>query len=503
MSHDVFISYSRKDLAFVRSFAKRIEDEVHTVPWVDLKGIETGVQFEDVIVEAINNCELVLFLFSKNSLGSPWTKKEVMYAKNVGKKIYPIVIDGSQLSGWFLFEYGDVNYIDYSKDEQVDKLFGDMRDYLNRTTEYVCDDSSEGPRGSLDRSDQRISTADGKTDATEMFRMFAKAKREYEMIAKLSDDEKATFAEEVRALEVDFEAAKYAKTCSADGEASYLLKLALEEINALKARIAAERKKNPRPGDEMSIVLPGGVPMIFCWCPATTSAMWQKLSQGGDFFWMGSPESESERKSGEVRHRVRLTQGFWMGKYEVTQQQWGAVMETNPSDFKGSDRPVECVRWEECQEFIRKINAMGRVYVAMPTEAQWEYACRAGTSTPYNFGSSLNGDMANCDGRRPYGMSSGFYMGETSSVGKYPPNGWGLCDMHGNVWEWCQDWNGGYEGDATDPTGPSTGNVRVCRGGSWLKSARRCRSAYRGSHAPDDCYNSLGLRLVCSIVSHG
>ena len=131
----IFISYSRMDLAFAESFAKRIEDEVHTVPWFDLQGIETGAQFEDVIIRAIDNCDLVLFLFSENSLNSPWTKKEVMYAKNIRKKIYPVVIDGTALHGWFLFEFGDINYIDYSKCEHVEKLFRDLRGCLKNIDE--------------------------------------------------------------------------------------------------------------------------------------------------------------------------------------------------------------------------------------------------------------------------------------------------------------------------------------------------------------------------------
>lgn len=500
MSHDVFISYSRKDLAFVRSFVKRIENEVHTVPWVDLKGIETGVQFEDVIVEAIDNCELVLFLFSKNSLGSPWTKKEVMYAKNVGKKIYPVVIDGSQLSGWFLFEYGDVNYIDYSRDEQVEKLFGDIRDYLNSATESVCDDSIAGSKDFRLSPASHSSVAGGNVETAEMFRMFAKAKRERDLIAKLSDGIKMGFADEIRAFEDDLAAAEEAGLASVAGMALALR--ALEKIDALKAKIATGRKRNPSPGDEMSIVLPGGVPMIFCWCPATTSAEWKIISGGKDYFLMGSSEVEESRCHDEIQHRVILTHGFWIGKYEVTQAQWESVMKKNPSDFKGSDRPVESVSWKDCQEFVRTINADGHVTVSLPTEAQWEYACRAGTITPYDFGLSLNGDKANCNGNYPCGNSVvGIYRGETVPVGSYLPNAWGLFDMHGNVWEWCQDWNGWYEDGGTDPNGPTDGEARVCRGGSWHSKARCCRSATRNWCEPYECDNHTGLRLVCSIES--
>ena len=258
-------------------------------------------------------------------------------------------------------------------------------------------------------------------------------------------------------------------------------------------------KAEPRPSAEMTITLPGGVPMTFCWCPATTSEAWKAILGGDDFFWMGSPKSEACRSNDETRHRVRLTQGFWMGKYEVTQRQWEGVMCENPSSFKGADRPVEQVSWDDCQVFVAQINAAGQVRVSLPTEAQWEYACRAGTTSPFNFGSTLNGDMANCDGRHPYGFFNGRYRRETSPVGEYAPNAWGLYDMHGNVWEWCQDWYGDYAGDATDPTGPASGSDRVVRGGSWLIDAQYCRSAGRYGHGPVYRNCILGFRLVCSL----
>ena len=246
------------------------------------------------------------------------------------------------------------------------------------------------------------------------------------------------------------------------------------------------REGGVRPGEEVTILLQNEVPMTFCWCPAGS-------------FLMGSSSSEDKRDSDETQHRVTLTRGFWMGKYEVTQRQWECVTGNKPSYFRGADRPVEKVSWDDCQEFVRKINAEGRLTVSLPTEAQWEYACRAGTTTPYNFGSSLNGDKANCDGNNPYGATvRGRYRGATAPVGSYAPNAWGLCDMHGNVWEWCQDWYGSYTGDATDPTGSASGSRRVYRGGGWYNYAQNCRSAYRLWNEPGNRLNGLGFRLVCS-----
>ena len=287
-----------------------------------------------------------------------------------------------------------------------------------------------------------------------------------------------------------------------EGEAHSLLPTEglSEEISSWQTRLKNETQKEPRPGEEMTVMLPGGVPMTFCWCPATTSEAWKKISGGDDFFWMGSPESEADRRDGEARHRVRLTRGFWMGKYPVMQRQWEGVMGETPSYFKGEDRPVESVSWNACQAFVERINAAGRVRVSLPTEAQWEHACRAGTTTPYSFGSALNGDRANCNGNYPYGTTAmGRYRRATSPVGEYAPNAWGLHDMHGNVWEWCRDWYGSYAGDVTDPTGPASGSDRVMRGGGWYDDAQNCRSAYRYSHSPSDNYHiTYGFRLCCS-----
>ena len=214
---------------------------------------------------------------------------------------------------------------------------------------------------------------------------------------------------------------------------------------------------------------------------------------------MGSPETEEGRSSVERRCRATLTQGFWMGKHEVTQAQWESVMGENPSSFKGADRPVEWVSWDDCQAFIRKVNSGGQVTVALPTEAQWEYVCRAGTATPFSFGQSLNGDKANCDGNYPYGTTvRGSHRKETASVGSYLPNAWGLYDMHGNVLEWCMDRYGKYDDDALDPVGSDSGIYRVARGGCWDSPAPLCRSSNRSKYVPAlrDFY--LGFRLVCS-----
>jgi formylglycine-generating enzyme required for sulfatase activity len=224
-------------------------------------------------------------------------------------------------------------------------------------------------------------------------------------------------------------------------------------------------------------------------------------------FTMGSPEDEAVRVSDERQHHVGITRRFGMGKYTVTQSQYEEIMAVNPSHFHavGRDAPVERVSWEEAMEFCRRLTErdhesgkLPEAYVyTLPTEAQWEYACRAGTTTPFHFGKSLSSKQANFNGNYPYGGEKGPYLKETTPVGAYPANAWGLYDMHGNVWEWCADWYGDYgEAEVLDPCGPARGSRRVVRGGSWYDHARDCRSACRGRDAPGGRDFLLGFRVA-------
>ena len=270
-----------------------------------------------------------------------------------------------------------------------------------------------------------------------------------------------------------------------------------------RAHEEVERRKaqETKPGELKTVEVSPGVPMNFRWCPATTSEWWKSISGGEDFFWMGSPNDEKDRFDEENRHPVRLTRGFWMGETPVTQSQWEALMGENPSHFldggtflgvgrkTSPQRPVESVSWDDCQAFLRKLNAKvseaGRF--ALPSEAQWEYACRAGTTGTY-------GGTGRLDDMGWYSSNSG---GETHPVAQKGPNDWGLHDMHGNVWEWCADWHGPYpRGSVTDPAGPSSGSHRVGRGGSWIIHARFCRSAIRLILDPDYRINYLGFRVA-------
>ncbi|RJP26266.1 MAG: formylglycine-generating enzyme family protein [Candidatus Omnitrophota bacterium] len=213
-------------------------------------------------------------------------------------------------------------------------------------------------------------------------------------------------------------------------------------------------------------------------------------------FMMGSPDNEQDRGPDEgPQHQVTITKPFYMGKYEVTQAQWQAVMGSNPSAFSNKpNHPVEKVSWTDCQTFITKLNGMGLGTFRLPTEAEWEYACRAGTTTSFYWGEDPNDSQI---GHYAWYSGNNTPSG-TKEVGLKLPNAWGLLDMWGNAFEWCQDLYGSYPSNSqTDPTGPTGGSSRVVRGGHWFGYARYCRSAYRMSRTPEPDYrdNYIGFRL--------
>ncbi len=224
-------------------------------------------------------------------------------------------------------------------------------------------------------------------------------------------------------------------------------------------------------------------------------------------FTMGSATSEAGRNEDETLHDVTISKPFYIGQFEVTQQDWRAVMGTSPSTFKdcGARCPVESVTFEEVQQFIEKLN--GRrpaggpsLRYRLPTEAEWEYACRAGTTGPFSTGENITTAQANYNGKFPYNAAAASdYKQKPTPVGSFPLNPWGLADMHGNVWEWTADWYATYRDssvDGIDPHGPPSGDKRVIRGGSWYFDANSARCGLRYTHAPKDKGFSLGFRLA-------
>jgi sulfatase modifying factor 1 len=219
-------------------------------------------------------------------------------------------------------------------------------------------------------------------------------------------------------------------------------------------------------------------------------------------FMMGSPKEEKERIANEVQHKVALSKGFYMGVYAVTQEQWQEIMGNNPSKFKGEENlPVEAVSWDDCQTFANKLREKDKNLYRLPTEAEWEYACRAGTTTPFHFGETISTDQANYAGEAVYGNDKkGVWRKKTTPGGSFPANAWGLHDMHGNVFQWCQDRYGAYpEKETVDPQGPEKGGSHVLRGGSWYYYPQFCRSAFRYSIEPAYRNINIGCRVCFSV----
>ncbi len=244
---------------------------------------------------------------------------------------------------------------------------------------------------------------------------------------------------------------------------------------ALGAR-AAEREAAPQ--KSIAVDLGGGVKMELAPIPAGT-------------FRMGSDAGSDEEKP---VHEVKITKPFYMGKCEVTQEQWEAVMGANPSKLKGAKNPVDSVSWNDCQAFLKKLNArVQRGKFALPTEAEWEYACRAGSKTEFGFGDDATqlGD---------YAWFAGNSEKKTHPVGEKKPNAWGLFDVHGNVFEWCEDvWHDGYQGAPADGSAWTEGgeqDVRILRGGAWPFSAKSCLSAARTGYSPGSRWSNAGVRVV-------
>jgi formylglycine-generating enzyme required for sulfatase activity len=240
----------------------------------------------------------------------------------------------------------------------------------------------------------------------------------------------------------------------------------------------------------------------------------------GGTFTMGTEDEEIEKlvkkfnwqgfRAERPQHRVTVS-SFYMGRYPITQAQWKAIaatakididLETNPSSFKGDELPVESVNWDQAIEFCKRLSRETKREYRLPSEAEWEYACRAGTTTPFYFGKTITGELANYNAGYTYaGEAKGEYRNETTPVGQFPPNAFGLYDMHGNVWEWCADtWHDNYDGAPTNGSAwieNGNDNRSLPRGGSWYNDPNVCRSAYRGYDYRFDFNFSYGIRVVC------
>ena len=326
----------------------------------------------------------------------------------------------------------------------------------NESEEYLWLKGFEAPDGAS-KASLVISNDDDINDEEELYSMLAGA---CEVQGQLEDFRKVEVSDEMKSLVERYR----------------------EEVAEAKAKAEEVYKKFPgsRAGEERVWQIAPGVTMTFCWCPAGQ-------------FMMGSPSSEADRGSNEEQVKVTLSKGFWMGKTEVTQAQWQAVMGNNPSLIKGANLPVGCESWNDAQEFLQKIDpvlaATDGWKTMLPTEAQWEYAARAGESWIYSGSNNL-------DEVAWYYENDGSAM---NPVGMKKANAWGIHDMSGNVYEWCEDWYDEKLSGGVDPAGASLASIRVFRGGCWHINAKNCRVADRSfNFVPSYTYYHIGFRVLRS-----
>ena len=397
----IFISYKRVDRERVFAIKDGIKNATGEDCWIDLDGIESNAQFVAKIVGAIDECDVFLFMRSKEhnnitNLETDWTIREVNYALEEHKNIVIVNLDKTPMPKWFKFMFPNKQEIDATDPEKIDRPYKDLCGWLGVTPKAISQSK--------------------------------KVERPTDIVNKVAESADQMFT-----------------------------------VNGISFKM---------------IAVQGG-----------TFTMGATAEQGSDAL-------DREKPS----HQVTLSE-YRIGETEVTQELWQAVMGSNPSSFKGTQNPVEQVSWEDCQEFVKKLNQLTGKQFRLPTEAEWEYAARGGNkSRGFKYaGSNTLGNVA------WYGDNSG---NQTHSVKGKQPNELGLYDMSGNVWEWCEDWYGDYSSNAqTNPKGSVSGSdrvsiwnifaksCRVVRGGSWGYT-RYSRVSYRDYLTPTCRYDDLGLRLA-------
>ena len=489
----IFISYSRRDIDQIRRIRDEVESATGARCWMDLRAIESGVKrFTRDIVDGINNCEVLLFMLTENSQHSEFALRELDFADKKGKHVVIINVNDCAMTDEFQFLYGLTDTISWTDVPQREKLLRDLKRWI---AEPEPQPDPEQER--LDR--ERVERERAERERQESERK-AREASERERLAR----EAAERERQERERKAREESQRKAKE-----EAE---RVAREKVE--RERMAREQQDvtvNPKPNKKSLPWIIGGVVavavvglVLFFLGKGDVQASVQTSSSGdlelvvdgisyvmkpveGGTFQMGSNDSEADSDEKPV-HSITVS-SFYMGETEVTQALWKAVMGGNPSRFKGDDLPVEQVSWNNCQEFIEKLNGLTGKDFRLPTEAEWEYAARGGKkSNGYKYaGSNTVDNVAWYDG------NSG---SKTHPVKTKQPNELGLYDMSGNVFEWCQDRYGSYSsGSQTDPKGPSSGSLRVLRGGSWFDCARLCRVSRRFHDAPVNGF-ILGFRLV-------
>jgi len=448
MTHDVFISHSSKDKSIADAVCASLEN-VKISCWIAPRDIRPGDKWAASITNAIENSKIMVLIFSSNSNNSDDVLNEILLAKDAKAIIIPFKIENILPEGEMKYYLTRTHWLD-AMDPPTEKHIQPLVETINQ---FIKVSSS-------------ISTPDvtARVEAVELEPQGEIERKQREEQEQLCREEERKEIEQQERLNREQE--------------ERVIKL--KEKQQKKQREKEEKYRQPK--EELKEL--ESTPKTY------TSSIGMKfyLVPGGEFM-MGSGEYDPEKPV----HRVKISKPFYLGTYPVMQKQWMSVMGNNPSYFKGDKLPVETVSWNDVQDFITKLNEKegGNKY-RLPTEAEWEYAARAGTTTRFSFGDNESnlGDYA------WYDANSG---NKTHDVGQKKSNPWGLYDMHGNVWEWVQDsWHSDYNGAPTDGSSWEIveGSSWVLRGGCCNRYARDCRSAARRGGAPDSRSYALGFRLL-------
>jgi formylglycine-generating enzyme required for sulfatase activity len=438
----IFLCYAREDIKAVKAVYRKLSDAGFN-PWMDKKDLLPGQLWQIETPKALKAARFVIIFFSEHSVSKRgYVQREFKLALDTLQEmpeeqlyIIPVRLDDCRVPESFVH----IHYCDLFEEDGFELV---------------------------------LKTIQSQLDETEQPEEVGIPLEEHQRVLKELEGQKRQLELERKKLQ---EAEKEKRR---------------KEQEALKRQTAGI--KRPREKEDKATETPGEEPGLF------SPDKFAKIPAGS--FQMGSENGDEDEKP---LHTVRITQSFYLGKYEVTQEQWEAVMGATVRDQRdkankewplrgeGKNYPIYYVSWEDVQDFIGRLNQqIGRAIFRLPTEAEWEYACRAGTTADY---------AGNLDDMAWYGSNSG---DKTHPVGTKQPNAWGLYDMHGNVWEWCSDWfkEDYYQNSPeVDPPGPPTGSRRVIRGGGWGNYARNCRSALRFNNSPGGRCRLLGFRLVRAV----
>lgn len=500
---DVFISYSRRDYITdngeiipnnIISQIRTVLDENNISYWMDEKGISSGDEFTKIIPSNIKASEIFLFICTENSVKSKWIVRELGVADLWDKRIIPFICDDSYTSDTVSLYTTSVDRIEHNI-----KPHTSLSQLVSSVKKYTVDVRRKAIYNEISQLEEEIYFLHLKQKDL-LNRIYEKQhdlgeKHKQCPVCEKQCSHTDSFCQKCGWLFLPYankvtgqeKAEEHTRLLSAmsiwkEGKAKVQEKAEIEKLSQIISDLGSQIQKM-KEGQNVVTERPQVHPIL-------QQIINNMIRVESGSFIMGATEEQENPESDEKPISTITIASFAINKYEVTQEEWEFVMRENPSTFKGEKLPVDNITWEECQTFISRVNNLTGMKFRLPTEAEWEFAARGGIyGQGCQFaGSNVVEDVAWCT------LNS---ENTSHPIGLKQPNELGLYDMSGNVWEWCQDWFAEYSEVAkTNPVGPSSGVLRVLRGGSWLSTIRSCRVSNRHYCAPNDRDNNIGIRLA-------